>query len=78
MELQPIDDHSSDGAVRRRVVAGVIAAMLVAGVGGVGYGLGRSADDGAPSAAPLPTVLSTPTSRGSAPTRPSRPTHRPR
>ena len=34
------------------VVAGVIAAMLVAGAGGVGYGLGRSVDDGATSAAP--------------------------
>jgi hypothetical protein len=59
MELQPMESDSSDG-IRRRVVAGVIAAMLVAGAGGVGYGLGRSVDDGATSAAPATT--STPTS----------------
>lgn len=34
---------------RRRLVTGVAAAMLVAGAGGVGFGLGRAASDDAPA-----------------------------
>lgn len=59
MEMQPIEPSASGSTARRRVVVGIIAAMLVAAAGGVGYGLGRSVGDEASSAATEPTVSPT-------------------
>ena len=44
------DGERGGGNSRRRWVAGVGAAMLIAAAGGVGYGIGRSVDDGSSSA----------------------------
>jgi hypothetical protein len=53
-QLEVAGDGSDGGRGRRRVVAGVAAAMLIAAAGGVGYGIGRSVDrdasDGGPAA----------------------------
>ncbi len=44
-ELTVTDDRGGEPRGRRRIVAGVAAAMLIAAAGGAGYGIGRSADD---------------------------------
>ena len=45
-QLEPADPagRSEGGRVRRRLVAGVAATMLVAAAGGAGYGIGRNVD----------------------------------
>lgn len=47
---------------RRRVTTGVIAAMLIAGAGGTGFGLGQSVggDDAGSAAEPIPTATTVP------------------
>jgi hypothetical protein len=64
MEFEPATaEHRGSG--RRRMVVGVVAAMLVAGAGGLGYGIGRSVDrdaansssgDDAAAVAPTSTI----------------------
>lgn len=55
-EFDPVTDgQPSTGRPRRRALAVLGASMLVAGAGGIGFGIGRSADDNGtvvPSAAP--------------------------
>jgi hypothetical protein len=49
-ELQVDDEGRGSGRTKRRIVAGVAAAMLIAGAGGVGYGIGRGVERDTPSA----------------------------
>jgi hypothetical protein len=78
---QPVEiavEHEHPGPVaarRRRAVTGIVAAMLVAGSGGLGFGLGRSVSDdgGAPAAEPPTTGAGTlaPATTGGPATAPS-------
>ncbi len=52
MEFEPSDPPGRSGLRRRQIVVGVVAAMLIAAAGGVGYGLGRNFDDSAGTALP--------------------------
>lgn len=56
-DLEVQANGEGGGRSRRRWVAGVAAAMLIAAAGGVGYGIGRGADtDSASLASPVVTV----------------------
>jgi hypothetical protein len=48
LQVDDGDRGAGSGRTKRRIVAGVAAAMLIAGAGGVGYGIGRGVERDTP------------------------------